>query len=127
MMIGKESYGPALLRLTLGLLFIIPGIMKLLNPSTIIELLGKIGFPGAAFWGWLVLLSEIIFGIAVLIGFRIKYTVWPLALILVVAILTVHIPAMNGNPLNVVFHLLALASLISLSLTGPGTLAVSRD
>lgn len=124
-----KEYGPSVLRLVLGPLFVIPGIMKLTNPGMIIGMLGGMGFPGATFWGWLLLLSEIVFGAAVFVGWRVKYTVWPLVVVLVVATALVHIPAMAGNPMgliNVLFHLLGIAALLSLNLTGPGAHAVSE-
>ena len=125
-----KEYAPSILRLVLGPLFIIPGIMKLTNPSMIIGMLGGLGFPAPTFWGWLVLLSEIIFGAAVLVGWKVKYTVWPLVAVLAVATAFVHIPAMATNPaglVNVLFHLLGIAALINLHLTGSGKYAVSDE
>ncbi|MBI1969648.1 DoxX family protein [Candidatus Woesearchaeota archaeon] len=123
----KEVYSPAVLRLILGPLFIVPGISKLLNPGMIIGMLGGMGFPGASFFGWLLLLSEIIFGLCVLLGWKVKYTVWPLVVVLLVATIMVHIPAMVGNPMGaitVLFHLLGIAALVSVFLTGAGALSI---
>jgi len=33
---------------------------------------------------------------------------------------------MNGNPINLLFHLQAIAGLIGLTLTGPGALAIDK-
>lgn len=121
-----ENYGPTILRIFLGLLFIVPGISKLLNPSGIIGLLGGLGFPSAEFFGWLLILSEIVFGSLVVIGFRLKYTVWPLVVILLVAAVTVHVPkyADPMGMINILWHLFGISALISLFLTGPGQLAL---
>lgn len=125
-----SEFGPTALRLVLGPLFLIPGIMKLMDPSMIIGMLGSLGFPAPTFFGWLLLLSEIVFGASVLVGWRTKQTVWPLVVVLVVAILSVHIPAMATNPMgliNVLFHLLGVAALLSVYFTGPGEWSVGEE
>ena len=129
---GKDckQYASSILRLVLGPLFIIPGIMKLTNPGMIIGMLGGLGFPVPVFWGWLLLLSEIFFGTSVLVGWKVRYTVWPLVIVLVVATITVHLPSMATNPmglLDVLFRLLGIAALINLHLNGPGAVAVSEE
>ncbi len=124
-----HEYGPALLRLTLGAMFLFTGISKLLNPDGIISMLSNLGFPASGFLGWVVLLSELIFGLSILIGWRVKYTVWPLVIILLVAVVTVVFPMTAQDPMawiNVFFHFVGIAALISLALTGPGRIAVSE-
>jgi len=128
---GKYNhYAPSVMRLVLGLLFIIPGFQKLANPEMIIGMLGNLGFPWPAVFGWILLLSEIVFGASVLMGLKVNYTVWPLMLILGVANITVHIPAwMNAEPMaliSVLLHLLAMASLLSIYFTGSGAFAVKK-
>ena len=124
---GTSEYGPTLLRLVLGVMILVMGIKKLLNPEMIIGFLGSLGFPVPIFFGWLLLLSEIVFGAAVLIGWKVRYTVWPLLVVLVVATVLVILPASGQDQLNLLFHILAIAALISLSLTGPGALSVSKE
>ena len=116
-------YGSSVLRLGLGVIFISSGIMKLLNPTGIAGMLNTIGFPVAIFWAWLLLLSELVFGLAVLIGYKVKYTTIPLMIILVVAILTVQLK----NPGQLLKDFTLLTSLIALMMIGPGALAVSKD
>ena len=41
------KYGPTILRIFLGFLFLVPGISKLMNPSGIISMLTGLGFPMA--------------------------------------------------------------------------------
>ncbi len=115
--------GPAVLRLVLGPLFVVPGVSKLLDPGVIIGMLGNLGFPLPAFFGWLLLLSEIIFGAAVFVGYRVKYTVWPLIVVMVVAVLTVHLPTGATSVMgwvDTLFRLLAAAALVNLYLSGAG-------
>lgn len=113
-------YSPVIMRASIGLMFIVAGLSKLFDPSSIIGLLKSIGFPLPLFFGWIVLLSEIFFGIAVLVGWKLKYTVWPLAIILLVATITVALPGISSQPLNFFFHVIGISGLISLFFTGPG-------
>ena len=125
----NSQYGPTITRIALGLLFIIPGLSKLSNPAGIIGMLGGLGFFAPALWGWVLLLSEIIFGAAVFVGWKVKYTVWPLVIIMLVAGSTVALPQIGTNPMAVpitLFHLVAVAALIGVFLTGPGALAVKQ-
>lgn len=126
-----KEYAPSVLRLALGLVFIIPGLQKLANPAMIAGMLQGMGFPAPTLLGWLVLLAEIIFGVAVLVGWKVKKTVWPLVVILAVALISVHIPAwMAANPMaliGVLFHLLGIAALVSLYLSGPGAKSINKN
>ena len=124
------GFGASVLRLVLGPLFVIPGVSKLMNPGMIIGMLGSLGFPAPVFWGWLLLLSEIIFGASVFLGFKVKYAVWPLVVVLLVATVTVYLPKLATDPtaiVNVLFHLLGIASLVSVFLTGAGAWAVDKE
>lgn len=121
-----HMYGHTLLRVTIGLLFVIMGYSKLTNPAGIIGMLGNIGFPAATFFGWLLLLSELVFGVLILVGYKVRYTAWPLAIILAVAALTVIIPGEGVGSASAFFHYISIAALISLAWTGPGEWAISK-
>jgi len=124
----NKGYGLAIIRMALGLLFIIPGIMKLLSPSGTIGMLSGLGFPAAGFFGWILILSEILFGAALLVGWKTEITVWPLILILLVALLTVTIPGM-AQPMGVIkvlFHILGIAGLVGIYLDGSGKCNVCK-
>ena len=115
------------LRFFLGLLFVIPGIMKIMAPEMIAGMLAGMGVPMSGFFGWMVILSEILFGAALLAGVRVKYTVWPLVVILVVATFMVHIPGLSAGgmaPIMLLFHLQAIAALVALGILGPGAKAL---
>ena len=116
------------LRVLLGLLFIVPGLGKLMDPAGIIGMLGNLGFPAPALFGWLLLLSEIVFGATVLIGYKVKWTAWPLVIVLAVATITVHLPTLGTpmGPINVLFHLVGIAGLIVLACGNSGVWAVSK-
>jgi len=125
-----NKYAPLVLRLVLGLVFIIPGLQKLTNPSMIIGMLQGLGFPVPTLMGWILLLSEIVFGTLLLIGWKLNYTIWPLITVLGIATATVHIPAwLNAQPMALItllMHVLGMATLISIFLSGPGPFALKR-
>lgn len=119
--------GHTILRIVIGLLFFIMGINKLSNPDGITGMLASLGFPIAALFAWILILSEIIFGVLIFVGYKTKYTAWPLALILVVAWLLVVLPKEGISSTNSFFHLIAIAGLITIALTGSGKYAITKD
>jgi len=124
---NNHLIGHTLLRVTIGLLFLIMGITKIQGPEGIIGMLTGLGFPAPAFFGWILILSEIIFGALVFVGYKIKWTAWPLAIVLAVAWITVTVPDQGiSSPLSF-FHLIGISGLITIALTGPGKWAVSKD
>lgn len=126
---SDKRYGQAILRILTGMLFLPAGIMKLMDPAGIIGMLSGLGFPSPPFLAWVLLLSEIIFGASLIVGWKTKYNVWPLFIILLVAMIAVALPGALANPtgwINVLFHLLGIGALISIFLDGPGAWAVSK-
>src|SRR3989344_1410813 len=126
---SDKRYGQAILRILTGLLFLPAGLMKLMDPAGITGMLTGLGFPAPSFLAWVLLLSEIIFGASLILGWKTKYTVWPPVIVLLVATLTVALPGALENPMgwiNVLFHLLGIGAFISIFLDGPGAWAVSK-
>lgn len=119
-----QEYGQGILRILLGLLFLIPGIDKLVgllgDGHMIAQMLGTSG-------AWILLIVEILFGIAVIIGWKLKFTPWPLAIVMLGAIFMAVIPGRAENPMwviNLLFHLVALAGLASVALGNKGAWTV---
>lgn len=126
---SSKGYGLAILRILTGLLFLLPGIMKFMDPAGITGMLSGLGFPAPSFLAWILLLSEIIFGASLIVGWKTKYTTWPLVIVLGIATLTVALPGALENPIgwiNVLFHMVGIGALIAIFLDGPGTWAVSK-
>ncbi|MEK6873626.1 MAG: DoxX family protein [Nanoarchaeota archaeon] len=121
-----SMYGPTLLRVFLGLLMLVPGISKLMNPGGPIGMLTNLGFPIPSIMAWVLIISEIVFGLTLILGYKVKYTVWPLVIILAVATIFVVIPNTSGSYVNLIFHLQAIAGLITIYLIGPGALAIDK-
>jgi len=96
-------------RVLLGLVMLIPGLLKLfvIGPNNIVGMLSDISLFAWApsFWAWVLILSEIVFGIAILASWKLEYSVWPPIVIMVVAAFTA---AWTNWPL-VLMHI-ALAS-----------------
>ena len=127
-MVKINSYTPTYLRISLALLFIFLGIDKLMDPSGITGMLSGLGFPLASFFAWVLLLSEIIFGLALLVGWKIRIAVWPLFFILLVATLLIHIRAVDlsnvATVMTLLWHLIGMSGLMLLRETGPGKLSM---
>ena len=125
----KIAWSHTAIRVLIGLMFALAGFNKLMDPSGITGLLSGIAVfawaPG--FWAWVLLLSELVFGLLLLVGYKVKYTAWPLALVMLVAWLTVVVggSGLFSNPSF--FHLVVVASLVMLTHTGPGKLAVGKN
>ncbi len=101
-------------RILLGLLMLVPGLMKLfvITPTNVTGMLGGFGFPLPGFFAWILILSEIVFGIAILANWKLQYTAWPPAFILSVATL-VTIPWSNLADTqlpSVLLHLVAITN-----------------
>ena len=115
-----KEFGPFALRIGIGGIFLTTGIMKIMNPPMVVGMLESMGFPGPTFWAWLLILVEILCGASVLVGFKLKWTTIPLAIVMLVAISTasnIMVPLMNA---------VILSGLVSLWLSGPGTWALSK-
>lgn len=119
---NHKDFAPFALRIGIGGLFIFAGLMKLMNPSGVVQMLTKIGFPAPLAFAWLLIIVELLFGAAVLTGFQLKYTTVPLAIVLVVAV-AVNIAA---QPMGALKDVALLAMLVSLWLSGPGIWGLSK-
>jgi putative oxidoreductase len=121
------------LRLIVGFGFMQHGYAKLARgPEDFINILHAIGAPGAFLLGWATILVEIIGGFLILIGAFVPLAAIPMAIVLLVAILTVHLLKLQsfdaagahfGQP-GYETDLLYLAALIALCLGGAGPLSV---
>jgi len=86
-------WAPLPLRLVVGYGFMSHGLAKLgRGPEHFTGVLDAIGMPEPALLAWLTIIIELFGGLAVLIGVGVPLISLPMAIILVVAILTVHLP-----------------------------------
>ena len=83
------------LRLMVGLGFFEHGYAKLARgPDDFIAILHAIGMPFAELLGWATIMVEIVGGLLILIGALVPVAALPMIIVLLVAIVTVHLP--NG-------------------------------
>lgn len=129
------------LRLIVGFGFMQHGYAKLARgPENFIQILHALGVPMPDLLGWATILVEIFGGAAVLLGALVPLASIPMAIVLLVAIVTVHLPngfssiklqsvttsgAHFGQP-GYETDLLYLACLVALVFAGPGPLSIDR-
>jgi len=132
-------WAPVPLRLIVGFGFIQHGLAKLARgPEAFATILHALGVPAPHLMGWLTVLVEIFGGLAVLLGALVPVASIPMSAVLLVAILTVHLPygfssikllavtpagAQFGPP-GIETDLLYLACLAALVLGGSGPLSI---
>jgi len=132
-------WAPIPLRLIVGYGFMAHGFAKLSRgPDSFAAILHAIGIPFPYFMAWTTILTEVLGGIAVLLGAFTTLISLPIAALLLVAIFTVHLPyGFSSIKLIAVTHagaqfgppgyecdLLYLACLTALVLGGSGPLAL---
>ena len=134
-------WAPVPLRLIVGYGFMEHGFAKLARGlDAFPAILQALGMPAPHLLGWLTILAEIFGGLAVLLGALVPLASIPMAVVLLVAMLTVHLPygfssiklltvtaagAQFGPP-GFETDLLYLACLTALVLGGSGPLAIDR-
>ena len=134
-------WAPIPLRLIVGYGFLQHGIAKLTRgPEAFAAILHAIGVPAPHLMAWLTILTELIGGLAVLLGAFVPIVSLPMAAVLLVAMLTIHIPfgfssikllsvtsgrAQFGPP-GYELDLIYLACLAALVFGGSGPIAIDR-
>jgi len=134
---GKHAALP--LRLIVGYGFMAHGYAKIAHgPERFLGVVHALGVPAPEILGWATILTELVGGLAVLVGALVPIVSVPLAVVLLVAMFTVHLPygfssikiqavtaagAQFGPP-GYETDLLYLACLTALVLGGPGPWAV---
>src|SRR5215467_6774506 len=132
-------WAPVPLRLIVGYGFMQHGFAKLARGlDAFPAILQALGVPAPHLMGWLTILVEILGGLAVLLGALVPLASMPMAAVLLIAMVTVHLPygfssiklqavtaagAQFGPP-GFETDLLYLACLVALVLGGSGPLAI---
>jgi putative oxidoreductase len=134
-----RAIAPIPLRLIAGYGFVAHGLAKVTRgPDAFAAVLHAMGVPQPHIMAWLTIAIELVGGVAVLLGAFVALVSIPLAAVLVVAMLRVHLPygfssikllaitpagAQFGPP-GYEVNLLYLACLVALILAGSGPLAI---
>ena len=129
------------LRLIVGYGFMAHGFAKLSRgPETFAVVLHTIGTPVPFLLAWLTTLVELIGGLAILIGAFVPIVSLPMAVVLLTALFTIHLPygffsvklvevtesGTKFGPVGYEIILLYLASLAALVLRGAGSLSIDQ-
>ena len=132
---------PVPLRLVVGLGFIEHGLAKLSRgPDAFAAILQALAVPAPHLMAWVTIMTELLGGLAILLGSFVSLVSLPMAAVLLVAIFTVHLPygfnsikliavtpsGAQFGPVGYECDLLYLACLLALVLGGPGPLAIDN-
>jgi putative oxidoreductase len=132
-------WAPIPLRLIVGFGFMEHGFAKLAKgPDTFAAILHALSVPAPHFMAWATILTELLGGLAVILGAFVALASLPMAALLLVAIFTVHLPygfssiklisvtaaGARFGPPGYECDLLYLACLAALVLGGSGPLAI---
>lgn len=103
-------------RVLLGLLMLVPGLLKLFvyKPSGVSAMLSGMGFPAAMFFAWVLIILEIVSGIALLANYKVRYAVWAPIVILSVASLLMLARVGSMDWTSFLFHLTAISNYLLL-------------
>lgn len=118
-----QNIGLLVLRISVGIIFIVQGWGKLNGIEGPTAMLSGIGFPAPGFFAWLLALVELLGGIAVILGVYIRMAAKLLAIVMIVALFTVHIP---GPFAGMMAPLALLGSTIAIALLGGGGMQVMK-
>ena len=129
------------LRLIVGYGFMAHGFAKLSRgPETFAVVLHTLGLPQPSLLAWLTTLTELIGGFCVLVGAFVPIVSLPMAIVLLTALFTIHLPygffsvklaqvsegGTKFGPVGYEIILLYLAGLATLVLGGAGSLSVDE-
>lgn len=114
------STGLFILRVFLGILFVMNGWMKLGNMEMFIGGVASLGFPAATFFAYAAALTELLGGIALLVGFGVRVAAGLLAVVMLVAFFGVHGASLTEG--GAAFT--ALGGVLALAFTGAGSLSL---
>ncbi len=138
-----RTWAPLPLRLILGIGFVYHGFPKLFSSAGhegFVAMLQGIGVPASALTAWIVAIVESLGGLALIAGAYVAVAAVPLAVNMLVALFTVHLP-MGFSFMNITgmseagptfgmpgyeVNLLYIAGLVALILGGAGPLSIDE-
>ena len=130
---GLERLALLILRLFLGVVFVMHGSQKLLGAfggsgiAGFAGLLAKYGIEPHVLWAWVVAITEFVGGICILFGFLTRFWAAGLVIDMTVAVVRVHLVngffwTKGGFEFVLTLGIIALVLLM----TGPGSLSMDR-
>ena len=125
---SKAAWGNTVLRAAVGLIFVAHGAQKLfvMGPGTLAGFFGTIGIPLPALNAYAVIAIELLGGVAMIAGLATRVIAALFAIVMVVAIATVHGSQGFFLPNGYEFALVLLAASLTLLLQGGGAYALDN-
>ncbi len=122
----SQGWGITVLRLAVGVVFLMHGGQKLfvMGFAGVAAFIGSLGIPAPALAAPLVTLVELLGGLALVLGLYARWAGALLAMDMLVAILVVHLPNGFFLPKGFEFALTLLAANLALVLLGSGEASV---
>jgi putative oxidoreductase len=131
---GRQRIGLMVLRLALGLIFVLHGWMNIVagQESFLREMLAMVGWSAPDLLVWLITGFELLGGLALMLGLFAREAAFLLAIEMVVAVVLFHVGqgffviAVPNAPLAYGFeyHLALVGGLVCVALAGPGGFAL---
>lgn len=123
-----RPYAPLVLRLAVGLVFLVHGYMKIQDVGQVTTMFGSLGIPGAAFFAWVVTLVELLGGVALIVGLWVHLASKLLAIDMLVALFLVHFKqgflVTNGG---YEYALVLFAATLALMIMGGGAYSLQKS
>lgn len=121
-----QGWGITVLRVVVGMVFLVHGGQKLFvfGFGGVAAFLGQVGIPAPGLAAVILTAVESLGGLALLLGLFTRWAAIPLAIVMLVAILAVHLKAGFFLPDGYEFALTLLGANVALALLGSGEASV---
>jgi putative oxidoreductase len=125
---GLQWFGLTVLRVVVGIVFLVHGYQKLFKFGFhgVAGMFGHMGIPLPAFFAVVVTLVEFVGGFLLIAGVATRVAAALIAIEMAVAVLVVHLKNGFFNPGGIEFPLTLLAAAICLTIAGGGAFSLKR-